>query len=115
MNREGESSAMRPLAKALTKSLENVRNLLREQCFRTNANIQTNSHLFNDKLLEALKIFDRLFADFELRYVSAMVPVKSPREYYLQQLVIVLFSETLQRWVGAFRRNIFFLRLNYIN
>lgn len=99
MNRESESSAMRPLAKALTKSLENVRNLLREQCFRMNANIQTSNNLFNDKLLEALKIFDRLFAEFELRYVSAMVPVKSPREYYLQQLVVVLFSETLQRYI----------------
>ncbi|KAK6621993.1 hypothetical protein RUM44_001800 [Polyplax serrata] len=97
MNRESESSDMRPLAKALTKSLENVRNLLREQCFRMNANIQTSSPLFNDKLLEALKIFDRLFAEFELHYVSAMVPVKSPREYYLQQLIVVLFSETLQR------------------
>lgn len=99
MNRESESSAMRPLAKALTKSLENVRNLLREQCFRMNANIQTSNFLFNEKLLDTLIIFDRLFAEFELSYVSAMVPVKSPGEYYLQQLVIVLFSETLQRFV----------------
>lgn len=30
-------------------------------------------------------------------YVSAMVPVKSPREYYVQQEVIVLFCETVQR------------------
>ena len=31
MNREMESAGMRPLAKAVTKSLENVRTLLREQ------------------------------------------------------------------------------------
>ena len=31
MNREIESAGMRPLAKAVTKSLENVRVLLREQ------------------------------------------------------------------------------------
>ncbi|CAB3381466.1 Hypothetical predicted protein [Cloeon dipterum] len=90
MNREHESAAMRPLAKALTKSLENVRNMLREQCFRSPPE-------FGERLIEALKIFDRLFAEFELCYVSAMVPVKSREEYELQQNVIVLFSETLQR------------------
>lgn len=31
MNREAESSQMRPLAKAVTKTIETVRNLLREQ------------------------------------------------------------------------------------
>lgn len=31
MNREAESSRMRPLAKAVTKTIETVRNLLREQ------------------------------------------------------------------------------------
>lgn len=30
-------------------------------------------------------------------YVSAMVPVKSPKEYYVQQEVIVLFCETVER------------------
>ncbi|KAF4532750.1 hypothetical protein B566_EDAN007717 [Ephemera danica] len=90
MNRESESANMRPLAKALTKALENVRNLLREQCFRSPPE-------FGERLTEALKIFDRLFAEFELCYVSAMVPVKTCQEYELQQNVIVLFSETLQR------------------
>jgi hypothetical protein len=99
MNREGESSAMRPLAKALTKALENVRNLLREQCLRGNtSNINGMNEVFGERLQEALKIFDRLFAEFELCYVSAMVPVKSTKEYELQQLVVVLFSETLQRY-----------------
>lgn len=105
MNREGESSAMRPLAKALTKALENVRNLLREQCLRGNTSNNSlklsitsgTNEAFWERLQEALKIFDRLFAEFELSYVSAMVPVKSTKEYELQQLVVVLFSETLQR------------------
>jgi len=40
MNREAESSAMRPLAKALTKSLEIVRNLLREQALKGHMNLK---------------------------------------------------------------------------
>lgn len=97
MNREAESAAMRPLAKALTKSLENVRNLLREACFRSNmpnGPLRIQNHEF---ISESLKIFDRIFAEFELRYVSAMVPVKTTLEYELQELIGVLFSETLQR------------------
>lgn len=90
LNRELESTTMRPLAKAFTKSLENVRNLLREQCFR-------NPPEFTEKICESLKILDRLFAEFELSYVSAMVPVKTVHEYEAQQAITVLFSETLQR------------------
>lgn len=101
MNREAESTAMRPLAKALTKSLENVRNLLREACLRNNTPNGPlklkNNELITDMLLESLKIFDRLFAEFELHYVSAMVPVKTTQEYELQEMIGVLFSETLQR------------------
>lgn len=101
MNREAESTAMRPLAKAVTKSLENVRNLLRDACLRNNTPngpIRLDSNeLVTEMLLESLKIFDRLFAEFELAYVSAMVPVKSTQEYELQELIGVLFSETLQR------------------
>ncbi|KAG8212759.1 hypothetical protein J437_LFUL019712 [Ladona fulva] len=102
MNREAESAGMRPLAKALTKSLQNVRNQLREQCFRSKGRpppdlasvVETAS---GEHLCESLRIFDKLFAEFELCYVSAMVPVKSAAEYELQQAVVVLFSETLQR------------------
>lgn len=101
MNREAESIEMRPLAKALTKSLENVRNLLREACLRNNTPNRplklNNNEFITEMLVESLKIFDRLFAEFELRYVSAMVPVKSTHEYELQEMIGVLFSETLQR------------------
>ncbi|XP_015520780.1 lateral signaling target protein 2 homolog [Neodiprion lecontei] len=99
INREAESSAMRPLAKALTKSLEIVRNLLRDHALKGHMNLKAQNPLEPslEKLIESLKIFDRLFADFELCYVGAMVPVKSTKEYEQQELVCVLFSETLQR------------------
>uniref|UniRef100_A0A8C1WUR0 Zinc finger, FYVE domain containing 28 n=1 Tax=Cyprinus carpio TaxID=7962 RepID=A0A8C1WUR0_CYPCA len=90
MNREIESMAMRPLAKDLTRSLEEVRNITRDQALRDLNN-------YTDRLKEVLRQFDSLFAEFELSYVSAMVPVKSPKEYYIQQEVIVLFCETVER------------------
>ncbi|KAK9960027.1 hypothetical protein ABG768_010104 [Culter alburnus] len=90
MNREIESMAMRPLAKDLTRSLEEVRNITRDQALRDLNN-------YTDRMKEALRQFDILFAEFELSYVSAMVPVKSPKEYYIQQEVIVLFCETVER------------------
>lgn len=102
LNRELESTEMRPLAKAVTKSLDNVRNLIREQCLRNNTPNSPVLNLdFNDSatetLYESLKIFDRLFAEFEFLYVSAMVQVKSKEEYEMQEMICVLFSETLQR------------------
>ncbi|KAL1138225.1 hypothetical protein AAG570_009916 [Ranatra chinensis] len=99
MNRESESGAMRPLAKALTKALENVRNLLREAALRSvpYCSVAVLFDQQQEKLVESLMRFDRLLADFELAYVSAMVPVKSVQEYEMQQCVVVLFSETLQR------------------
>ena len=69
MNKETESEAMRPLAKAVTKSLEKVRALLREQCLSANQD-------FTENVKENLKIFDRLFADFEYNYVSCMVTIQ---------------------------------------
>uniref|UniRef100_A0A8C5AFK3 FYVE-type domain-containing protein n=1 Tax=Gadus morhua TaxID=8049 RepID=A0A8C5AFK3_GADMO len=90
MNREIESMAMRPLAKDLTRSLEEVRSITRDQALR-------DLNLYTDRMRDALRHFDSLFAEFELSYVSAMVPVKSPREYDVQQEVIVLFCETVER------------------
>ncbi|XP_060076586.1 lateral signaling target protein 2 homolog [Ylistrum balloti] len=90
MNREVESASMRPLARALTKNLDSLRTLLREQCLR-------NLNSYTERIKEALIIFDKLFAEFELRYVSAMVPVKSMNDYDLLQEITVLFSETVQR------------------
>ncbi|TRY57888.1 hypothetical protein DNTS_014405 [Danionella cerebrum] len=89
MNREIESMAMRPLAKDLTRSLEEVRNIIRDQALR-------DLNHYTERMRDALRQFDSLFAEFELSYVSAMVPVKSPKEYYIQQEVIVLFCETVE-------------------
>ena len=47
MNREVESASMRPLAKTLTRHLDSLRSLLREQCFR-------NQNKFTDKVSVSL-------------------------------------------------------------
>ena len=91
MNKETESEAMRPLAKAVTKSLEKVRELLRNQA------LTGQKPTYTEKIRENLKIFDRLFAEFEFNYVSCMVHVKSNKEYDLHQDLVVLFSDTLTR------------------
>ncbi|XP_014388942.1 PREDICTED: lateral signaling target protein 2 homolog [Myotis brandtii] len=59
-NRELESMAMRPLAKELTRSLEDVRGALRDQALR-------DLNTYTEKMREALRHFDVLFAEFELR------------------------------------------------
>lgn len=60
MNREIESMAMRPLAKDLTRSLEEVRNITRDQALR-------DLNFYTERMREALRQFDSLFAEFELR------------------------------------------------
>uniref|UniRef100_A0A6Q2ZPM4 Lateral signaling target protein 2 homolog n=1 Tax=Esox lucius TaxID=8010 RepID=A0A6Q2ZPM4_ESOLU len=90
MNQESESEAMRPLAKDLTRCIEEVRNIARDQAL-------CNRNAYTEHFRQALRKFDNLFADFEFSYVSAMVPVKSLKEYDIQQNVIVLFCETVSR------------------
>lgn len=90
MNREAESASMRPLARALTKNLDSLRHILRDQCL-----VSVNE--YTERIKEALIIFDKLFAEFELSYVSAMVPVKTVKEYETIQEITVLFSETTIR------------------
>ncbi|XP_071792749.1 lateral signaling target protein 2 homolog isoform X1 [Asterias amurensis] len=90
MNREIESAALRPIARGLTRSLDVLRSILREQCYK-------DLNHYSDKVKDGLRKFDEMFAEFELSYVSAMVPVKTAREYDTQQDVIVLFCETLDR------------------
>jgi len=90
MQKEFESVQMRPLAKTVTKTLEKVRGLIREQCL-------SPAPTYTEQIHETLKIFDRMFAEFEFSYVSCMVHVKTIKEYEIHQDVICLFSETLQR------------------
>ncbi|VDM11503.1 unnamed protein product [Wuchereria bancrofti] len=90
IDHEVESEAIRPMARALTKHLDTLRDLLKDQSLRDPTH-------YSDKVKRSLKHFDHLFAEFELNYVSAMVPVKSVREYDCQLDIAVLFSETLDR------------------
>lgn len=60
MNREVESVAMRPLARELTRSLEEVRALTRDQALR-------DLDRYSERMCHALRHFDSLFAQFELR------------------------------------------------
>lgn len=52
--------AMRPLAKDLTSSLEEVRNITRDQALR-------DLNFYTDRMRDTLRHFDSLFAEFELR------------------------------------------------
>uniref|UniRef100_A0A0N5ACB2 Lateral signaling target protein 2 homolog n=1 Tax=Syphacia muris TaxID=451379 RepID=A0A0N5ACB2_9BILA len=90
IDHEAESEVIRPMARALTKQLDTLREMLKDQ------SLKDTTH-YSDKIKLNLKEFDRLFAEFELNYVSAMVPVKSVREHDCQLDVAVLFSESLGR------------------
>lgn len=60
-----------------------MRRLLREQCLSALPD-------YTEKIREHLKIFDRMFAEFEFNYVCCMVHVKSVKEYELHQVSFVL-------------------------
>ncbi|XP_039241233.1 lateral signaling target protein 2 homolog [Pipra filicauda] len=87
---EADRAQLRPQARNLLCSLELVRTVLREQSLS-----QPNS--YPEPVRAVLIQFDRLFAEFELSYVSSLVAVKSPEEIYRQQEIIVLFCETVER------------------
>ncbi|XP_054697820.1 lateral signaling target protein 2 homolog isoform X1 [Grus americana] len=87
---EADGAQLRPQARNLLCSLELVRTVLREQSLS-----QPGS--YPEPVRALLVQFDRLFAEFELSYVSSLVAVKSPEEIYRQQEIIVLFCETVQR------------------
>ncbi|KAL3112776.1 hypothetical protein niasHT_019750 [Heterodera trifolii] len=90
VDHETESEAIRPMAKSFTRHLEKLREMLKEQALK-------DPTYYPDGIKISLKVFDQLFADFEFAYVSAMVPVKSAKEYDRQLDVAVLFSECLTR------------------
>jgi hypothetical protein len=66
LNREVESASMRPLAKTLTRHLDYLRSIVRDHCLR-------NQPTYTDDIIEALTTFDKLFAEFELRYESSLL------------------------------------------
>lgn len=90
IDHESESDAIRPLAKELTRHLDSLRDLLKDQSLR-------DPLVYTDAIKESLLKFDHLFAAFEFQYVSAMVPVKSVKEHEAQLDVAVLFSDALER------------------
>ena len=92
VGREAESERLRPLARALTKHLDSMREMLKDQALK-------DPSQYTDKLKETLLYFDHLFADFEFNYVSVMVEVKTVDEYDSQQDIAVLFSEATIRLV----------------
>ncbi|XP_062620399.1 lateral signaling target protein 2 homolog [Saccostrea cucullata] len=93
MNREIESASMRPLARALTKNLDSLRTLLREQCLR-------NQSIDSDRVRESLTIFDKLFAEFELSYVIPLNNIYDMFFFYLRDtplIISVLFCRALKK------------------
>lgn len=57
---EAESEVIRPMARALTKQLDTLREILKDQSLR-------DPTQYSDKIKLNLKEFDRLFAEFELK------------------------------------------------
>ncbi|KAM9311643.1 lateral signaling target protein 2 homolog [Gastrophryne carolinensis] len=87
---EADGVLLRPLAQKLLRSLETLRRILREQSLEDPAIYPETAH-------KALLEYDDLCAEFELRYMSLVVSIKTPEEIYEQQEVAVLFCETVSR------------------
>ncbi|XP_068128926.1 lateral signaling target protein 2 homolog isoform X2 [Hyperolius riggenbachi] len=87
---EADGVLLRPLAQKLLRSLEDLRHILREQSLE-------DPGIYPDAAHKALIEYDNLCAEFELRYMSLVVSVKTPEEIYEQQEVAVLFCETVYR------------------
>lgn len=66
IDHEVESEAIRPMARALTKHLDTLRDLLKDQ------SLKDPTH-YSDKVKRSLKHFDQLFAEFELKLVNEVV------------------------------------------
>ncbi|XP_073507285.1 lateral signaling target protein 2 homolog [Phyllobates terribilis] len=87
---EADGILLRPLAQELLRSLEGLRRVLREQSLEDPGIYPESTH-------KSMLQYDNLCAEFELRYMSLVVSVKSPKEIYEQQEVAVLFCETVSR------------------
>ncbi|MGH0168408.1 UNVERIFIED_CONTAM: hypothetical protein FKN15_055070 [Acipenser sinensis] len=88
--RESEGVLLRPLAEELLHCLEGLRLLLREHSL-------SDSRSYPPLVKEALLQYDRVFSEFELSYISTVIPVKSAEEMQRQQEIVVLFCETVDR------------------
>lgn len=95
MHHEAESEMLRPMAKVLTNTLDNLRMELRQAL----SDIETSFFIFTNQLSlslsKKLEHFDSLFATFEYEYVKAMLPIKSADEIEKLHELTVLFSEAV--------------------
>jgi hypothetical protein len=82
MNREVESASMRPLARSLTRHLDSLRSLLREQCFR-------NQNIYTEKVREIILL---LVSSLLFRTVVMMLLSR----YYELCFPLVLLAITCQ-------------------
>ena len=57
---EAESEQIRPMARSLTRHLDKMRNLLKDQALR-------DPNHYSPKIKSCLRVFDSLFADFEFQ------------------------------------------------
>jgi hypothetical protein len=97
MNHEAESEMLRPMAKLLTNTLEQLRLELRHGVMDIDTSffIFTHQSRISQALAERLQNFDVLFANFEYEYVKAMLPIKTVDEIEKLHELTVLFSEAV--------------------
>ncbi|KAI1304650.1 Lateral signaling target protein 2 [Halotydeus destructor] len=97
MNHETESELLRPMAKTLTHSLDELRMQLRHTCSGIDESFFMSFHhkLINLELMLKMEEFDRLFSTFEYEYVKAMLPIKTADEIEKLHELTVLFSEAV--------------------
>uniref|UniRef100_A0A8C5PAA1 FYVE-type domain-containing protein n=1 Tax=Leptobrachium leishanense TaxID=445787 RepID=A0A8C5PAA1_9ANUR len=87
---EADGVTLRPVALELLHGVMELRNVLREQSLE-------DPGIYPEHVQRALVRYDHLCAEFEFRYTSLLLNVKTPEEVYEQQEVAVLFCETVYR------------------
>lgn len=105
MNHEAESEMLRPMAKTLTNSLDQLRMELRHAVMDIDTSFFEYKDILSLDLAGKIEEFDRLFASFEYEYVKAMLPIKTVEEIEKLHELTVLFSEAVD---SALRRKILF-------
>jgi hypothetical protein len=98
MNHETESEQLRPMAKMLTNTLEQLRLELRHGIMDIDTSffIFTHPHpRITSRLKDKLQSFDVLFSNFEYEYVRAMLPIKTAEEIEKLHELTALFSEAV--------------------
>lgn len=95
MNHEAESECLRPLAKQLTQSMQQIRSEIRYRLLNMDRHNQPSAII--KSMATKLAVFDELFTFFEYEYVRAMLPIKTAEEIERLHELTVLFSEAVAR------------------